>query len=206
MLLKVCGLRELENVNAIAAIKPQWMGFIFSPASPRYFYEAENPAAITDIPNETDKVGVFVNEDEKHILNIYMQHQLDYVQLHGHESVEDCKSLFEKGIRLIKAFGVNDGFDFSITEDYAPYVSFFLFDTAGKSAGGNGIQFNHGLLEGKRFAKPFLLSGGIGPDDALLVTNFRHPDMIGVDVNSRFEISPGLKNTEALKLFKEQIS
>jgi phosphoribosylanthranilate isomerase len=205
MLLKVCGLRERENVAAIAAIKPQWMGFIFSPVSPRYYNDASEPASIASIPKGIYKTGVFVNADEEKVMNLHNQHQLDYIQLHGYESVEFCKNLSSKGIKIIKAFALTPEFDFSMTEDYAPYASLFLFDSAGKLLGGNGVQFNHALLKGKRFSKPFLLSGGIGPDDVPALKNLHHPDMIGVDVNSRFEDAPGLKNVSALELFSQQI-
>jgi phosphoribosylanthranilate isomerase len=205
MLLKVCGLRERQNVTAIAALKPQWMGFIFSPVSPRYFNDAREPAMTAEIPKDIYKTGVFVNADEETVLNIYNQHSLDYVQLHGDESVEFCKNLSSKGIKIIKAFSITGEFDFSITEDYASCVSLFLFDAAGELRGGNGVQFNHDLLKDKRFNKPFLLSGGIGPGDAAALKNLHHPDLIGVDVNSRFEDAQGLKNVEALQLFSRQI-
>lgn len=205
MKLKVCGLREDENVKAIAALRPQWMGFIFSPASPRYFLAANKKASLGELEPAIKRVGIFVNEGLEEILRLNKLYKFDYVQLHGNEGVDFCRQLQQHGIAIIKAFRIDNNFDFSKVNGFAPYVELFLFDTAGKRYGGNGVQFNWELLNDKRFSKPFLLSGGIGPEDAKHVKLFRHPDMIGVDVNSRFEISPGLKNVEALKLFQQQI-
>jgi len=206
MKIKVCGLRESENVKAIAAIQPQWLGFIFTPASPRYFLNAQKQADISAVPSGIKKVGVFVNEDETEILRIKNLYQLDYVQLHGDENVDVCKRLKEKDVAIIKAFRVRNEFDFSVVNTFAPFVDLFLFDTAGKSYGGNGIRFDWKLLKGKKFDRPFLLSGGIRLEDVELLKSFHHPDMAGIDVNSRFEIAAGLKDVEALKLFKQQIS
>jgi len=206
MKLKVCGLREDENVKAVAALKPQWMGFIFAASSPRYFLSAKDPAKLLNIDDSISKVGVFVNEEESEVVQLQETYQLDYVQLHGDESVEMCRSLKERDTAVIKVFRVHDKFDFSIVESFTPYVELFLFDTAGKLYGGNGLRFNWDLLTGKRFSRQFLLSGGIGPEDAELVKSFQHPDMIGVDVNSHFETSPGVKDVAALKLFQQQIA
>jgi phosphoribosylanthranilate isomerase len=206
MLLKVCGLRERDNVEAVLALQPEWVGFIFEPTSPRYFLHAHNLASGLNIYGAIKKVGVFVNQDADVILNLKQQYALDLIQLHGDESVAFCKQLKQNGIKIIKAFSINDLFEFSELEKYAPYVTLFLFDAQGPLRGGNGIPFNWELLKKHRFAKPFLLSGGIGPDSLAGLRNFSHPDMIGVDVNSKFEVSPGIKNTKALYLFQQQIA
>jgi phosphoribosylanthranilate isomerase len=206
MLLKVCGLRERDNVAAIAALQPQWMGFIFVASSPRYFLEAKDPAIISEISNKIKTVGVFVNESEEMILKTMQLYSLDLAQLHGDEGTDFCKGLTEQGIKIIKVFRVHDVFDFSIVETYAPYAELFLFDTAGKLFGGNGVSFDWQILSKHRFSKPFLLSGGISPADTDALISFRHPDMIGVDVNSKFEITAGVKNIEAIQLFKQQIA
>ncbi|MBL0309816.1 MAG: phosphoribosylanthranilate isomerase [Bacteroidetes bacterium] len=205
MKLKICGLREDENVKAITALRPKWMGFIFHPTSLRYFINAEHPANILSIPIHIKKVGVFVNESEEEIMRIHQLYGLDMIQLHGDEKPEFCLNLNKAGIKIIKAFRIDDRFDFSSVELYAPYVEMFLFDAAGKNYGGNGVVFNWNLLEGKRFSRPFLLSGGIGLEQVALLKSFHHPDMIGVDVNSCFELSPGIKDIAALQLFKQQI-
>ena len=206
MLLKLCGLRERDNIEAVLALQPQWVGFIFEPSSPRYFLHANTPANIFEINGAVKKVGVFVNEDENVIMNFQERYGLDLIQLHGNESAETCKQLKERGIKIIKAFRTSNEFDFTIPGDYAPHVELFLFDAVGQLHGGNGIAFNWELLSKHRFGKPFLLSGGIGPNNVNALKSFKHPDMTGVDVNSRFETSPGIKNAEALYLFQQQIA
>lgn len=206
MNLKVCGLRENENVKAIAALKPQWMGFIFHSASPRYFLNAKNQTDLLSIPSSIKKVGVFVNASADEINRVQELYNLDYVQLHGDESVDFCKQLHINGIKIIKAFRINEEFDFTIAGSYSPFVEHFLFDASGKEYGGNGIVFNWDLLKNKRFSKPFLLSGGIGMEQVVALKSFPHPDVIGVDINSRFEISPGFKDVAGIQLFQQQIA
>lgn len=205
MYLKVCGLREEENAIAILDIHPEWMGFIFVPSSPRYYNDAVDPVNISAVKG-VKKVGVFVNQNADDILNLQKKYNLDMIQLHGDESIETCKYLKEQGLSIIKAFRVSDEFDFSLVNTYTPYIDLILFDTAGKSYGGNGVTFDWAVLNEHRFHKPFLLSGGIGPVSAAAIKAFAHPDMIGVDVNSRFETAPGIKDVEKLKLFKQQIA
>lgn len=206
MKLKICGLREDENVKTITALKPQWMGFIFYEASPRHFLNAAKPVNMASILPPIMKVGVFVNANLDEILRIKNLYALDYVQLHGDESADYCRKAQERGIKIIKAFRTDEQFDFSKTDDYGPHVELFLFDASGKEYGGNGILFNWELLNGKRFVRPFLLSGGIGLEQVDALKKFNHPDMMGVDVNSRFEIKPGLKDVAALQLFQQQIA
>jgi phosphoribosylanthranilate isomerase len=205
MKTKVCGLRQQQNVNELVALAPEWMGFIFSPNSPRYFNAAPESADINSIPSSIKKVGVFVDETIEAVKNTIQRHGLNAIQLHGSETPEFCAALQSSNIEIIKAFSVDDNFDFSITETYAPFVDYFLFDTKGKQAGGNGIAFNWNILEGKRFAKPFLLSGGISPEHAEAIKNFSHPDCVGIDINSRFEVSPGMKDVAAIRSFLQKI-
>src|SRR5688572_29103647 len=205
MKTKICGLREQRNVSELAELHPQWMGFIFTLTSPRYFNAAKEPAYLKSLPGSIKKVGVFVNETPEIVKSTVQQHNLNAIQLHGSETPEYCASLQSSGIEIIKAFSVDDDFDFGITESYSPFVDYFLFDTKGKQAGGNGIAFNWNILNGKHFSKPFLLSGGISPEHAEAIKNFFHPDCIGIDINSRFEISPGLKDVSAIRLFLQQI-
>ena len=205
MLLKVCGMRERDNIEDVLELQPAWMGFIFEPSSPRYFPRAANPASLFGLTGRVKKVGVFVNEDEEVMLSFQQQHALDYIQLHGHESVETCRQLKQAGIKIIKAFRINEAVDFSIVDSYTPYVDSFLFDASGPLFGGNGTVFNWQLLKQHRFNKPFLLSGGIGPDSVNQLLAFEHPEVIGVDVNSKFETAPGVKDAKALLLFQQQI-
>ncbi len=206
MLLKVCGLRERNNVEEVLAIQPQWIGFIFEPSSSRYFLHAQQRASVFEIDGDIKKVGVFVNEDTDVILHFHQEFALDLIQLHGDESVDECRQLNENGIKIIKAFRIDDSFNFSEVEKYAPYITLFLFDAQGPLKGGNGITFNWELLKNRRFGKPFLLSGGIGPETIPALLNFSHPDMIGIDVNSKFEVSPGVKDVKSLHLFQQQIA
>ena len=205
MKTKICGLREQQNIRELSELHPQWMGFIFTPTSPRYFNAAKEPADLKSLPSSIKKVGVFVNETLESVRATVQQHGLNMIQLHGNETPEYCASLKSDGKEIIKAFSVDGNFDFATTEAYAPAVDYFLFDTKGEQFGGNGIAFNWTLLNDKRFAKPFLLSGGISPEHAEAIKNFSHPDCIGIDINSRFEISPGTKDVNAIRLFLQQI-
>jgi phosphoribosylanthranilate isomerase len=205
MKTKLCGLREEQNIWDLAELNPQWMGFIFTPTSPRYFNAAKQRADLKRLPSSIKKVGVFVNETPEVVKSTVHQHNINSFQLHGNETPEYCASLQSTDIEIIKAFSIDDSFDFSITETYALFIDYFLFDTKGKQAGGNGIAFNWNILNGKRFSKPFLLSGGISPEHAEAIKNFSHPDCIGIDINSRFEISPGLKDVSAIRSFLQNI-
>lgn len=206
MNIKICGLREQKNVAEISLLHPEWMGFIFYPPSPRYFFDAETTADLHSIDKSIKKTGVFVNEEVDIILSLAYELDLQYVQLHGNESPEYCRVINEKGIKIINAFPVETEDDIQHTDEYAPYVDSFLFDTKGKQAGGTGIRFNWELLSGKRFKKPFLLSGGIGPEHAGELKQFHHPDLAGIDINSRFEIRPGLKDVSRIHTFMQQLS
>ncbi|MES2619606.1 MAG: phosphoribosylanthranilate isomerase [Bacteroidota bacterium] len=201
MKTKICGLREQQNITELSALHPQWMGFIFTPTSPRYFSAAKQPADLKSLPRSIKKVGVFVNETLENVRATVQQHGLNMIQLHGNETPEYCASLKSDGIEIIKAFSVDDNFDFATTEAYASAIDYFLFDTKGPQFGGNGIAFNWNLLKGKRF----LLSGGISPNHVEAIKNFSHPDCIGIDINSRFEISPGIKDVNAIRLFLQHI-
>src|SRR6476620_2456540 len=131
MKTKICALREKQNVADLASLNPQWMGFIFAPTSPRYFNSAKEPADLKSLPSSIKKVGVFVNETPEVVKETIQQHNLNAIQLHGNETPEYCASLQSPGIEIIKAFNVDEDFDFSVTESYAPLVDYFLFDTKG---------------------------------------------------------------------------
>ena len=174
------------------------MGFIFWPKSSRYV--SERPAYL---PTNCKRVGVFVDEDIETVKRIADDYALDYIQLHGHELADYCAQL--RGFKLIKAFNIATTEDFKQTEPYTGIVDYFLFDTKGKSVGGNGEKFDWSVLSAYDGNTPFLLSGGIGPDDAEVLTSHFSPltskKCVGIDLNSRFEIAPGLKDINKLKDF-----
>lgn len=197
-LVKVCGMREAENICEVEALGIDLMGFIFWPKSSRYV--SERPAYL---PTNCKRVGVFVDEDIETVKRIAEDYALDYIQLHGHELADYCAQL--RGFKLIKAFNIATTEDFKQTEPYTGIVDYFLFDTKGKSVGGNGEKFDWSVLSAYDDNTPFLLSGGIGPDDAEVLTSHFSPltskKCVGIDLNSRFEIAPGLKDINKLKDF-----
>ena len=203
---KVCGMREKDNVNAVARLKPDWIGFIFYSDSPRCFLHAQQEADLNALPSSIKKVGVFVNQPAEEVIRICHTYSLDYAQLHGDEPIDYCRGLQQERIKIIKAFRIEKAFDFPLAEQYTPFVELFLFDAQGKSYGGNGVTFPWEILEGRKLSRRFLLSGGIGTDQISSLQQFRHPDLEGVDVNSRFETAPGLKDVAALQLFQKQIA
>ncbi len=204
-------MREPENIEALLALRVDLIGFIFFKGSPRYVGRNKLDKWIGSHLarfGETRRVGVFVNAEVDAVLNAVHDYQLDYAQLHGVESPEYCFELLDlwkmgslRSARLIKAFPVDAEFDFSITEAYAPHCSHFLFDTKTPAHGGSGLRFDWSLLDRYNGETPFLLSGGIGPEAAEAIRNISHPQLAGVDLNSRFEISPGRKNIERIEQF-----
>ena len=198
MIVKVCGMRDAENIREVEALGIDLMGFIFWSKSSRYVSEKPDY-----LPTKCKRVGVFVDEDIETVKRIAEDYALDYIQLHGHESPEYCAQL--KGLKLIKAFNIATTEDFKQTESYTGIVDYFLFDTKGKSVGGNGDKFDWSVLSAYDDNTPFLLSGGIGPDDAEVLTSHFSPltskKCVGIDLNSRFEIAPGLKDINKLKDF-----
>ena len=206
MELKVCGMREPENIRRlISEVKPDWMGLIFYPKSPRYVSD-EHAAELKEFP--VKKVGVFVNESEAEILRKVAQFRLSAIQLHGSESPDFVKSLGEKTkAELWKVISVGAEIDWKSLEAYLPYVSKFLFDTATAAHGGSGKKFDWRVLETYPFDKGFLLSGGLDEESSAEVLALRKqiPQLQGVDLNSKFEDAPGLKNIEKLIRFKNKI-
>ena len=197
--VKVCGMRDAENIREVEALGIDLMGFIFWPKSSHYV--SERPAYM---PQTAKRVGVFVNEDIKQVKRIAEEYSLDVIQLHGSESpdyIRQLGSVCGDTIATVKAFNIATAADLDATKSYEGIVDYFLFDTKTPIPGGSGVQFDWSLLADYVGQTPFLLSGGIGPDDAERVCAFSHPKCIGIDLNSRFEISPGLKDVEKLKKF-----
>jgi len=204
--IKVCGMRDPQNIKALIALAPQYMGFIFYEKSKRFVGEDFDDQLILSIPNTIKKTGVFVNAELAYIKQKVNKHQLDAVQLHGDETPELCKQLGELGVQIIKVFSVGAFFDFSVVLPFGECADFYLFDTKGKERGGNGFTFDWDKLDFYTADKPFFLSGGIGPESAAAITRFRHPKCIAIDINSKFEISPGLKDIEQIKAFKQSLA
>lgn len=206
MKIKVCGMKYLENIQQVAALQPDYLGFIFYPKSPRNF-----EGDIQKVDENIKKTGVFVNASIDFIVDKVNQYGFGAVQLHGSESVEFCQELnsHDLDIELFKVFSIKDEFDFSVLSAYEPFVDYFLFDTKGKEKGGNGYTFDWSVLKQYPSKKPFILSGGIGIDEVEKVKEILRTDLPihALDINSRFEIEPGLKNVELLnRFFKEMKS
>ena len=202
MKLKVCGLKHPNNINEVQNLNVDFTGFIFYDKSSRNIKLTES--VIKTINSlTTQKVGVFVDEKLNEIFRLKTLLSLDYIQLHGDEKVEFCKEL-QVFSKIIKVFKVDDDFDFSVCEPF-DFADYFLFETKGKLAGGNGVKFNWQILNNYKLEVPFFLSGGIGIDDVDELKEFTHPQLEVLDVNSAFEVEPGLKNIELIKKFKNEL-
>ena len=205
MKLKICGMKYPSNIFEVGLLLPDYMGFIFWEKSVRYFDDV-----IPDLPKSIKKVGVFVNATQEDILEKIIKYDLQAVQLHGQESVEFCLDLKqvlkqENGkqaqIKIIKVFSVDDSFNFEVLKPFETACDYFLFDTKGKLPGGNGTTFDWKVLEKYPSNKPFFLSGGIGIDEMDAVNEILKTNLpiYAIDVNSKFEIEPGLKNIQLCK-------
>lgn len=182
------------------------MGMIFWPKSSRYVSDL---SAVDAIPEDITSVGVFVNQPNEEIVRIANRCRLNIIQLHGSESVADIMALrkmLSEDTKVMKAISVSDANDVKKADSYADVVDILLFDTKCQTVGGSGKQFDWSVLDGYNGALPFLLSGGIGPDDAERLASFHHPKMIGIDLNSRFETAPGIKAAAALASFIKEVS
>lgn len=203
MIVKVCGLRDLRNVEQVAALGVDLLGFIFSKQSPR----CATAGVAAQAARVAETVGVMVDEEPATVVRIVQACRLDCVQLHGHESPAQVERLRRQlpATRIIKAIGVASAADVERYKPYEGLVDCFLFDTKCPAGGGSGKKYDWSVLGAYDGSTPFLLSGGIGPGDARRVRAFGHPRCAGIDVNSRFELAPGLKDVEALKKFIEEI-
>ncbi|MEJ2880070.1 phosphoribosylanthranilate isomerase [Pedobacter sp. GR22-6] len=206
--LKVCGMKLPDNILALASLQPNYIGFIFHRPSKR-FIDGLTPSFVKDLPPGIKKVGVFVDEELHKVAEMALLYGLEAIQLHGKEPVKYCMALkgllAETGIELIKAFGVDEHFDFSVLAAYASCVAYFLFDTQTPDHGGSGKQFDWKLLRGYQLDKPYFLSGGIGPEHVAALKAINDPRLYAIDVNSKFELAPGLKDIDRLKIFKTQL-
>ena len=205
MKLKVCGLKSRGNITEVLEYKPDFIGFIFYDSSPRYFGEEIESSFIQNI-SISKKVGVFVNESEIKMLDIASRYGLDYLQLHGNETAEFCKQI-QKSIPVIKAFQIDNDFDFSILKEYEDACTYFLFDSKSKQYGGSGETFNWEKLNEYKLQKPFFLSGGIDLNNVeqVMLLKSEFPNLYTVDVNSKFETEPGIKDVVKIKLLSNKI-
>jgi phosphoribosylanthranilate isomerase len=192
--IKICGMKYPDNIVELGTLLPDYMGFIFWEKSSRYFN-----GQIPELPKSIKKTGVFVNETVENVVQKVLQYDLQAVQLHGKESVAFCAELRKsllKNIEIIKVFSILDTFDFAVLEPFESVCDYFLFDTKGKLPGGNGTTFDWKVLQQYPSSKPFFLSGGIGLEELEAVSEILKTNLPvhAIDVNSKFEIEPGLKN------------
>lgn len=201
MIVKVCGMRNALNIREVDNLDIDWMGFIFYPQSARYV------AAIPSyLPVNAKRVGVFVNESFDNIISTCNHFSLDIVQLHGDETPEQCYHLSQSGLKVMKAFSIIDKFPTALSQSYQQVCHYFLFDTQTVGYGGSGKKFDWASIADYQGNIPFLLSGGISVADAKSILQIHHPQLLGVDINSRFESEPALKNVELVKQFLKQIN
>lgn len=200
MKIKVCGMREASNIADVARLQPDYMGFIFYERSPR-FVGALPPDALEALSPETLRVGVFVNATRSHIIEQAARYRLDLLQLHGDETPAECAYFRKSGYSVIKAFGIRSEADFAALHRYEEACSYFLFDTKTAQRGGSGRKFDHRLIASYCGKTPFFLSGGIAPEDAANIADFRQLCCEALDVNSCFESSPGVKNVAEVEKF-----
>ena len=198
MIVKVCGMRDAQNIRDVEKLGVDWIGMIFWPQSKRFV--AEVPSYL---PKHQKRVGVFVDAPLEDIRQHISDYQLNIIQLHGQESPDYVKAL--KPHTTIKAFNIAKADDLVQTEQYEGIADYFLFDTKGLMVGGNGQKFDWSVLTAYHGKTPFLLSGGIGLDDAESINSFHHPCCIGIDLNSRFEVSPAFKDIDKLRTFLGKI-
>lgn len=203
MKLKVCGMREPGNLTELAEkVNPDYVGFIFHPNSPRYFLNGTEEIPGKIAPEKC--VGVFVDSPLAEVTGLAEMFQIKNIQLHGNESPEYCKKLMNEGFTVIKAFGIMEAADLKQTENYTGSCHHFLFDTKTEKYGGSGKKFDWKILDEFESKLPFFLSGGIDVTDVDYIKNLKNLPY-AIDINSRFEISPGLKDVEKISLFKKRL-
>ena len=197
MTIKVCGMRDADNIQAVEQLGIDWMGMIFWPKSSRFV--ADVPSYL---PKQVRLVGVFVDAPLAEINAKAEAFGLTHIQLHGHESPQLCQALKGSGFKLIKAFSIAEPCDLNATEAYDGICDYFLFDTKTPAYGGSGKAFDWDILSHYHGSTPFLLSGGIGPESIEALQSFSHPALAGYDLNSRFEVTPGVKEVDKVMRFK----
>ncbi|MET1054427.1 MAG: phosphoribosylanthranilate isomerase [Pedobacter sp.] len=209
--LKICGMRDPDNISAVIELQPDYMGFILYPGSKR-FVEGLDAAIVSAIPSAIKTTGVFVDEDIAAVKEAVKLYGFKAVQLHGNESPAYCDELKEYFSRqdhvteVIKAFGIDEDFDFNILSAYQNVVDYFLFDTQTPAHGGSGKAFNWRLLDKYKLQKFYFLSGGISLENVPELQQINDGRFYAIDVNSRFEEAPAVKNVGKLTEFKKLLS
>ncbi len=201
-MIKICGMRDPDNIRDLIDLKPDLIGMIFHPGSPRYVSDPEKLVTVLKNRKGIKLVGVFVNEKKKRILELNRILNFDYVQLHGCETPAYCVDLKLHNIKVLKAFGISEEADFEKLAPYTECADLFVFDTKTTQHGGSGRKFDWEVLNSYKGVTPFLLSGGIGPDD---YPDIKNPAFAGVDLNSRFEVSPGVKDISLLSNYLKKV-
>ena len=200
-IIKVCGMTDASNIRLVTETGVDWIGMIFWQPSSRCCHD---PGVAQTIPEGIQRVGVFVDEEVETIVRRTEECGLNRVQLHGRETATSIRQLRQRlpqGVEIIKAISIHTLDDLALAKAYEPLADYLLFDTKCETVGGSGRQFDWSILNHYQGQRPFLLSGGIGPDDARRLAAFSHPQLAGYDLNSRFETAPGIKNVEALQRF-----
>lgn len=211
-MIKVCGMREPGNIRELQKLKPDYMGFIFYPHSKRFVGEPDADI-FTLISPEIKKTGVFVDEAMDLIANQVIRYDLDAVQLHGSETPEFCRSFrkflqnmqTEKHVGIIKAFGISAEFDFSTLAEYEDFADYFLFDTKTADHGGSGLAFDWNILNDYHGKKAYFLSGGLSAENVIRIKELKDARLYGIDLNSKFETEPGVKDIASLRIVFEQL-
>ena len=198
-------MRLGQNIEEVARHKPDYMGFIFHPGSPRFAGNMLQPGVTAALPSHIRKTGVFVNASTQYIEEICQKYDLNTVQLHGKEPIKQCSELKKLGYEVIKTFSLKNIDDIEQTSDYATACDYFLFDTPTSHHGGSGKKFDWSVLSGGTIERPFFLSGGIEEADAKTILDDPPIRPYAIDINSRFETNPGIKNAEAVGRFIQAI-
>jgi phosphoribosylanthranilate isomerase len=217
IIIKVCGMRDSENIRQVAALGVKWIGMIFWNQSPRNVTMIPTYAGIIpdrsslngqNSSSDIQRIGVFVDEMPQNIITRVINFQLDIVQLHGHESPTLIRNLrrtldpdMRPGVKIMKTISIGSEEDIEVYKTYTNCVDYFLFDTKCATKGGSGQHFDWNVLQAYDGTLPFMLSGGIGPDDVERIKAFQHPQCMGIDLNSRFESEPGIKDVEKIRHF-----
>src|SRR5947207_2343718 len=197
MVYKICGMKYIQNINLISLLNHNFIGFIFYPYSPRFIGTLFPIVFFLNVK----KVGVFVNNTIDKIVKKIQKYAIEFIQLHGDESIEFCEELYKNNYSIIKVFKINDIFSFSVIQKYTNYSIYFLFETHCLEYGGSGRKFSWEKISEYAFDTPFILSGGIGTEDVKKIKNIFHLQYFGIDLNSKFEIEPGNKNRDELRRF-----
>ncbi|MBP8849932.1 MAG: phosphoribosylanthranilate isomerase [Breznakibacter sp.] len=198
-------MRDPQNIQDLGTVQPDFVGFIFYPKSPRYVGEEWDESIVKSIPSSIKKIGVFVNESVEKINLLASKYQLDGIQLHGSETPEICQTIKDKNLLVLKAFSVDESFDFELIKKYESFCDYFLFDTKTSQHGGSGVKFDWKKLYEYTSSIPFFLSGGIMEEDVNEIKSLNIKGLYSVDINSKFEIEPALKDIKMVERFAQKL-